>query len=106
MLNAAAESARYSKDFDFFHDAAEAVAEAEASEKDRLALTEAGFEVLPSTEWEKPVPFRQATIRRAGDSVEIDWAADSPHRFFPVEPNPVLGWKLHLFDMATNKALA
>lgn len=26
--------------------------------------------------------------------------------FFPIEPDPLLGWRLHLFDMATNKALA
>jgi len=26
--------------------------------------------------------------------------------FFPIVPDDVLGWRLHLFDMATNKALA
>src|SRR5437867_12725826 len=35
----------------------------------------------------------------------IDWAADSAFRFFPIERDPMLGWRLHLFDMATNKAL-
>src|SRR5207245_1582853 len=35
----------------------------------------------------------------------IDWAADSAYRFFPIERDPVLGWRLHLFDAATNKAL-
>jgi len=38
--------------------------------------------------------------------MEIDWAADSAVRFFPVEADPLLGWRLHLFDMAVNKALA
>ena len=38
--------------------------------------------------------------------VEVDWAADSAFRFFPIERDPLLGWRLHLFDMATNKALA
>jgi hypothetical protein len=38
--------------------------------------------------------------------VEIDWAADSAFRFFPIERDPQLGWRLHLFDVATNKALA
>lgn len=38
--------------------------------------------------------------------MEIDWAADAAYRFFPIERDPVLGWRLHLFDMATNKALA
>src|SRR5207237_5802518 len=37
---------------------------------------------------------------------EIDWAADSAFRFFPIERDPNLGWRLHLFDIATNKALA
>src|SRR2546430_10758530 len=35
----------------------------------------------------------------------IDWAADSAFRFFPIERDPLLGWRLHLFDAATNKAL-
>ena len=38
--------------------------------------------------------------------MEIDWAVDSAFRFFPIERDTVLGWRLHLFDMATNKALA
>lgn len=38
--------------------------------------------------------------------MEIDWAADSAFRFFPIERDPHLGWRLHLFDVATNKALA
>jgi hypothetical protein len=37
--------------------------------------------------------------------VEIDWAADSAFRFFPIEQDPQFGWRLHLFDLATNKAL-
>jgi hypothetical protein len=40
-----------------------------------------------------------------GDLVDIDGAADSAFRFFPIERDPVLGWRLHLFDAATNKAL-
>lgn len=38
--------------------------------------------------------------------MEIDWAADSAFRFFPIERDSRLGWRLHLFDVATNKALA
>jgi hypothetical protein len=41
----------------------------------------------------------------AGALVEIDWAAESAFRFFPIERDPQLGWRLHLFDAATNKAL-
>jgi hypothetical protein len=36
----------------------------------------------------------------------VDWAHDSVFRFFPIVPDEMLGWRLHLFDMATNKALA
>src|SRR4051812_8226783 len=44
--------------------------------------------------------------QRGKEVLEIDWAADSAFRFFPVEQGPQLGWRLHLFDIATNKALA
>jgi hypothetical protein len=37
--------------------------------------------------------------------VEIDWAADSAFRFFPIKRDAQLGWCLHCFDVATNKAL-
>lgn len=38
--------------------------------------------------------------------MKIDGAADPAFRSFPIERDPVLGWRLHLFDMATTKALA
>ncbi len=38
--------------------------------------------------------------------MEIDWAADSAFRFFPIVEDERLGWRLHLFDMAVNKAHA
>ena len=104
VLNAASDSARYSSDFDIFHETAEAVAK--ASLQDRDLLVSAGYEVITEGEWEKANTFRQATVKKGDGSVEIDWAADSAFRYFPIEPDPLLGWKLHLFDMATNKALA
>jgi hypothetical protein len=57
-------------------------------------------------DWEQPATFRKARASREGVSVEIDWAADSAFRFFPIESDPLFGKRLHLFDMATNKALA
>jgi hypothetical protein len=57
-------------------------------------------------DWGKPGTFRKAHVSLGSDSVEIDWAVDSAFRFFPIERDPLLGWRLHLFDMATNKALA
>lgn len=38
--------------------------------------------------------------------MEIDWAAEFAFRFFPIERDLQPGWRLHLFDIATNKALA
>jgi hypothetical protein len=107
VLNAADKSARYSHDFDIFHELAEEVAR--ASSKDVESLRGAGFEVETISrlgEWEKESTFRKARIRRAAENVEIDWAADSAFRFFPIERDPQLGWRLHLFDIATNKLLA
>lgn len=107
VLNAAEGSARFSHDFDIFHELAEEVAR--ASNRDVDSLRRAGFVVeTPSRygEWEKDATFRKARVGRGQESVEIDWAADSAFRFFPIERDPLLGWRLHLFDVATNKALA
>jgi len=107
VINAADNSARYSHDFDIFHELAEEVTR--ASTKDVESLRSAGFPVETVSrvgEWEKETTFRKARVRRGNENVEIDWAADSAFRFFPIERDPQLGWRLHLFDIATNKALA
>ncbi len=108
VLHAAEDSARFSYDFDIFHE--EAAAVVRASERDVASLRAAGctVELLSRHgEWERrEVTFRKARARGAEGSVEIDWAADSAFRFFPVEQDATLGWRLHLFDVATNKALA
>ncbi len=106
VLNAAEDSARYSHDFDIFHELAEEVAR--ASSRDVELLRSAGFTVQTLSregEWEKSCTFRKAKVLRGAESVEIDWAADSAFRFFPIERDPQFGWRLHLFDLATNKAL-
>ena len=107
VLNAAADSGRYSHHFDIFHELAEEVKC--ASDRDVASLREAGFAVETISrygEWDQASTFRKATIVRASESLEIDWAADSAFRFFPIERDSSLGWRLHLFDVATNKALA
>ena len=107
VLNAGEDSPRFSSDFDLFHELAEEVTR--ASERDVLCLRQAGFQVetpSPCGEWEKETTFRKARVIRGTEWVEIDWAADSAFRFFPIERDPVLGWRLHRFDVATNKALA
>jgi hypothetical protein len=107
VLNATSESARFSKDFDFFHDGVEALAT--ASERDANALRAAGYEVIPDEHygaWNSLTSFRRAKVRRGADELMLDWAHDTAWRFFPIVHDPVLGWRLHLFDMAVNKALA
>ena len=107
VLNASADSARFSHDFDIFHELAEEVTG--ASNRDVESLRRAGFQVETTSrqnEWNEDATFRKARVRRGEESVEIDWAADSAFRFFPIERDPQLGWRLHLFDIATNKALA
>lgn len=105
VLNADPKSARFSHYFDIFHEVAEDVAS--SSNTDVATLRAAGYEVsLVTGDWSKPSTFRKAVVKRGEQSVEIDWAADSAFRFFPVEKDSLLGCRLHLFDMATSKALA
>jgi hypothetical protein len=107
VLNAGEDSVRFSHDFDIFHDAAEEVAR--ASDRDVESLRSAGFEietVSPHGEWDREATFRRAKIKGGSENLEIDWATDSAVRFFPIERDDLLGWRLHLFDVATNKALA
>ncbi len=107
VLNAAADSARYSKDFDLFHDE---IRDLDFNSRcDSDALEAAGFLVERDNrngEWEKPASFRTEIIRRGDGQAAVDWAHDSAFRFFPIVEDPLHGWRLHLFDMAVNKALA
>lgn len=101
VLNAAAETPRYSRDIDLCHDLETAVAESAAA--DEAALLAAGF----SVSWQLRQPmFQRATVTRHDDSVKLEWVYDSAFRFYPVEPDAELGWRLHYADAATNKMLA
>lgn len=85
VLNAAADSPRFSKDFDFFHDAVESLAESCA--RDVAALRAAGYEVVPNEKfgpWDRPSSFRRAEVSRGAGQVTLDWAHDSDWRFFPI----------------------
>ena len=53
-----------------------------------------------------PATFQRATIRRGDEFVRLEWVYDSAWRFYPVEPDSGLGYRLHFFDAATNKMLA
>lgn len=101
VLHQAANSSRYSLDLDYFHDLADSVAT--SAEIDAATLQAAGHEVT----WLLRTPtFHRAAVRVDGDSLRLDWAQDSAFRFFPVQPDPVSGYRLHEADAATGKCLA
>jgi hypothetical protein len=101
VINRDAESPRYSDDFDIFRDVAESVA----------VCAEADAEVLRAARYSLHWTLRQegffrAEVTRGQDKLKLDWAADSPFRFFPVEPDKEFGYCLHPADLAVNKVLA
>jgi hypothetical protein len=101
ILNAEADSPRYSKDLDIFHDVEASVAT--SAETDAFTLRQAGYEV----EWLLRQPlFQRAEVIRLGNRLLIEWLFDSAFRFFPVERDELAGWRLNVHDAATNKLLA
>ena len=101
VLHQQADSPRSSRDVDLFHDTTESLAR--SVEADVKSLGESGFAV----ELDKPQEsFQRAVVRRGPRSTRIEWVFDSAFRFFPVERDPELGWRLNFWDAATNKALA
>jgi hypothetical protein len=95
------DSPRTSRDVDVFHDATAALAA--AVEADTAALRASGFMVDLEPDRET---FRRAIVRHDNRQTKIEWVLDSAFRFFPVEPDPELGWRLNFWDAATNKVLA
>jgi len=101
VLNAAADSPRYSKDLDIFHDVEASVVT--SAETDAATLRQAGYAV----EWLLRQPlFQRAEVVRSGNRLLLEWVFDSAFRFFPVERDELAGWRLNLYDAATNKLLA
>ena len=101
VLNAAPDTPRFSRDIGLCHDVEQAVALSAAA--DEAALVAAGYVVR----WHLRLPtFHRAEVTRADGSVKLEWVHDSAFRFFPVEPDDELGYRLHHFDAATNKLLA
>lgn len=94
-------SLRHSNDIDFFHDTDEAVTAGARS--DRTVLQKNEYEII--TLIEQP-SFVRAVVRRGSDSLKLEWARDTAFRFFPVEDDKLLGYRLHDIDLAVNKCLA
>ena len=101
VLHQGANSSRYSLDLDYFHDLADSVAT--SAETDAATLHAAGHTVT----WLLRAPtFHRAVVQVAGESLRLEWAQDSAFRFFPVQADPMSGYRLHEADAATGKCLA
>ena len=102
VLNQSPSSPRSSRDVDLFHDTTESLGQ--SADRDIATLKAAGFAVEePDRRHET---FCRAVVGRAGKRTKIEWVYDSAFRFFPVEPDPDLGWRLNFWDAAVNKVLA
>jgi hypothetical protein len=74
-----------------------------ASDADASALTDAGLKLS----WSKiQSGRRQAEVESCGETMQLEWVADSAFRFFPAQPDELFGYVLHAVDLATNKASA
>ena len=92
---------RFSADIDIFHDREEAVAL--ASEADTALLAEHGFGI----QWLRREPgIHAALVLRRDDSTRLEWVRGSDFRFFPALKDDLFGYRLHVADLAANKALA
>jgi hypothetical protein len=78
---------RWSADVDLFHDVEDAVMR--ASDADVGILRQAGYDVRPEL-WTPG--FRRAWVARDDAGVRLEWCRDSAWRFFPIEPDDLLGW--------------
>lgn len=102
VLHQAADSPRRSEDVDLFHDVPEALLA--AYETDVASLLRVGFTVEPIGRSQSD--FRRARVSKSGRQTKVEWVLDAAFRFFPIEADPDLGWRLNFWDGATNKILA
>src|SRR5450759_719269 len=92
---------RFSFDIDIFQDSEERLVT--AAEADAAALVAAGLKLS----WGKvQTGKRQAQIEGLGETMQLEWVADSDVRFFPTQQDELVGYVLHPVDLATNKASA
>ncbi|MEN9675281.1 MAG: hypothetical protein RIS76_1177 [Verrucomicrobiota bacterium] len=101
VLHQSPDSPRSSRDVDLFQDTLESLTQ--AVERDVATLRTAGYEV----ELGRPQgTFQRARVQSNQRATKVEWVFDSAYRFFPVEPDLELGWRLNFWDAATNKVLA
>ncbi len=101
VLHQSPESPRQSEDVDLFHDTERSLEEAVAGDLETLG--KAGFQARITS---RHPTFCRVIVERDGLATKLEWVFDSAFRFFPVEPDLDLGWRLNFWDAATNKALA
>jgi hypothetical protein len=101
VLHQAPDSPRASADIDVFHDTAPAVHDAVT--RDTGTLLAAGYEVRILN---RQKSFCRGIVSKGPLVTKLEWVQDSAFRFFPVEPDVQLGWRLNFWDVATNKVLA
>jgi hypothetical protein len=101
VLNQDANSPRTSEDIDIFHDSE--VSLQQGVVQDQQTLRENGYdiEVLLS----RP-SFHRAQVTKRPLSTKLEWVHDSAFRFFPIEADSLMGYRLNFWDAATNKVLA
>jgi hypothetical protein len=92
---------RFSQDIDIFHSREEAVAKTALG--DTALLVGVGYTV----QWLRQEPgIYGAAVQRRGESMKLEWVRDSDFRFFPLVRDELFGYRLHIVDIATNKAMA
>ncbi len=92
---------RTSSDIDIFHDREESVAATAAADAEQLTTN--GFAVS----WLRREPgIHAAVVTRGSESTRLEWVRDTDFRFFPAVEDELFGRRLHIADIATNKALA
>lgn len=101
VLNQGADTPRASEDIDVFHDTKEALEE--SFKIDVQTLKTAGYEIKTQELGEH---FKRAFIRKEDERTKLEWVHDTAFRFFPVEFDLELGYRLNYWDAATNKILA
>ncbi len=101
VLHQSPDSPRTSKDVDYFHDTIESLSA--SVQRDVATLRAAGYEVGLGRPQDT---FQRAIVQRGARQTKVEWVFDSAFRFFPVEPDLDLGWRLSFWDVATNKVLA
>ena len=95
-------TSRVSDDLDVFLDDERLVLA--VARRDIEALRAAGFVVVEDM---MLFGFAEATINAAaGDATKIQWMSESAYRFFPLQKDAELGFRLHDVDLAVNKAIA